>query len=76
MNNPTNIKLAIGVLLFLTWLALVVFKVPGAEDIITAIKLSLTGLGAYHLNDRTNMPVAVVSDPPAVLPKPEGTTTS
>ena len=31
-------------------------KVEGAEDIITAIKLALAGLGAYHLNDRSNTP--------------------
>lgn len=54
--NPTSIKLFIGVLLFITWVALVVLKVAGSEDLITAIKLALAGLGAYHLNDRTNVP--------------------
>lgn len=54
--TPTNIKLGIGVGLFITWLALVIAKVDGATDIITAIKLALAGLGAYHLNDRSNAP--------------------
>lgn len=54
--TPTNIKLAIGVGLFVTWVLLVVFKVDGAVDIISAIKLALAGLGAYHLNDRSNTP--------------------
>lgn len=57
--NSTNIKLFIGVLLFITWVVLVVLKVTGSEDLITAIKLALAGLGAYHLNDRTN-----ASNPP------------
>ena len=54
--NPTNIKLFIGTTLFFTWLGLVICKVEGAEDIISAIKLALAGLGAYHLNDRVNQP--------------------
>jgi hypothetical protein len=54
--TPTNIKLGIGVGLFATWLALVIAKVDGSADIIAAIKLALAGLGAYHLNDRTNTP--------------------
>lgn len=54
--TPTYIKLGIGVGLFVTWLGLVVFKVSDATDIISAIKLALTGLGAYHLNDRSNSP--------------------
>ncbi len=54
--TPTNIKLALGVGLFATWVALVVCKVSGTEEIISAIKLALTGLGAYHLNDRSNTP--------------------
>lgn len=54
--TTTHIKLGIGVGLFITWLGLVVFKVDGAADIISAIKLALAGLGAYHLNDRSNAP--------------------
>lgn len=50
--TPTNIKLGIGVSLFATWVALVVCKVAGAEEIISAIKLALIGLGAYHIDDR------------------------
>lgn len=50
--TPTNIKLGIGVMLFATWVSLVVCKISGAEDIISAIKLALIGLGAYHIDDR------------------------
>lgn len=56
--TTTNIKLFIGVMLFATWVALVVFKVTDAGDIIMGIKGALVGLGAYHLNDRTNAPPA------------------
>jgi hypothetical protein len=44
------IKLFIGMTLFATWISLVVFQVPHVDDIITAIKLALLGLGAYHLD--------------------------
>ena len=56
MNKSDFVKLGIGVFAAIAWLLLVIFKVPGADDIITAIKLTLAGLGCYHLNDRTNMP--------------------
>lgn len=49
--TPTTIKLGIGASLFVTWLALVVLKIDGAADIIAFIKLTLAGLGVYHLND-------------------------
>src|SRR5471032_3203058 len=61
--NTTQIKLCIGLMLFATWLELVIFKVENAGDIITAIKLALAGLGAYHLNDRTNAPPATADAP-------------
>jgi uncharacterized protein YceK len=60
--NNTNIKLFIGILLFSTWLALVVFKVPDTGDIISGIKLALAGLGVYHLGDRPI--VSVTTSPP------------
>jgi hypothetical protein len=47
-----KIKLGIGVMLFGTWVAFVVFKIDGAGDIISAIKLALMGLGVYHLNGK------------------------
>lgn len=59
--TPTQIKLRLGIMLFATWLGLVIYKVENAGDIINAIKAALVGLGAYHLNDRTNLPA-----PPAV----------
>ena len=70
--NPTNIKLAIGLILFATWVAFVVFKIPDSADLITAIKLALAGLGAYHLNDRTNAPA---TDLPAGVSQTTITTT-
>lgn len=48
MKSAMFIKLAIGAVLFLTWVALVVLKVPGTEDIIAFIKVGLGGLGIYH----------------------------
>jgi hypothetical protein len=47
----TYIKLFIGILLFFTWITLVVCKVPDTGDIISCIKLALAGLGVYHLAD-------------------------
>lgn len=44
-----GVKLAIGVMLFGTWVALVVMKVSGADDIIAAIKVTLTGLSVHYL---------------------------
>lgn len=52
MKQETYIKLFIGVLLFITWLGLVIFNVHGADDLITAIKACLLGLGVYHLGAR------------------------
>lgn len=72
--KSTYIKLGIGLLLFITWLGLVVFKTENADDIITAIKLTLAGLGAYHLNDRSNGPPpaggATLSDKQAGFARP------
>jgi hypothetical protein len=50
------VNLTIGLTLFGTWTALVVFQVDGAHDLISAIQIALTGLGAYHINDRSNKP--------------------
>lgn|GEM_PF-6548161 len=56
MKSTDWVKLAIGVALFCTWTSLVILKIDGAQDLILAIKLALAGLGAYHLNDRSNTP--------------------
>ncbi len=56
MKASSYTKVFVGLVLFGTWLALVVVKVPGAEDLISNIKLALLGLGVYHLNDRSNKP--------------------
>lgn len=50
--KDTYIKLFIGLLLFATWIALIVFKVPDTGDLIGCIKLALAGLGVYHLGTR------------------------
>ncbi len=47
--NSDNTKLLVGTALAATWIALVVCKIQGAEDIINAIKIALTGISAYHL---------------------------
>jgi hypothetical protein len=52
VKSDTYVKLLIGAALFATWVALVVCKVPGTEDIVNTIKLSLAGLGVYHLGTR------------------------
>jgi uncharacterized protein YceK len=57
----TYIKLAIGILLFATWLGLILFKVPDASDMIGCIKLALAGLGIYHMSDRSGPPPAPTS---------------
>lgn len=57
MKSDILIKLAIGTVLFLTWVALVVLKVPGTEDLIAWIKVGLGGLGIYHsLTTTTSAP--------------------
>lgn len=49
--NATTIKLAIGVVLFATWVVLVVCNVPNSADLIMKIQLALLGLGFYHINE-------------------------
>ncbi|WP_454691110.1 hypothetical protein [Achromobacter aloeverae] len=46
--KPVLIKLAIAIVLFLSWVILVVMKVQGAEDLVSFIKTALEGLGLYH----------------------------
>lgn len=46
--KPMYIKLFLAVVLFLAWVALVAFKVPGDADLIAFIKTALEGLGLYH----------------------------
>jgi len=66
------IKLFIGLVLFAAWMFFVIDKTQGAEDIISAIKLALLGLGAYHLN---NYGKTSIDTAPQVVkldtPKPE-----
>jgi len=49
MLTDTNIKLGPGIIAVGIWVALVVFKVPDAEQLITGCQLYLAGIGAYHL---------------------------
>jgi hypothetical protein len=54
--TATNItKLVIAFLLFLCWGLLVIFRIAGAEDLITWIKISIGGLGLYHLHNRVGV---------------------
>lgn len=46
-----NQKLLTAFVLFGTWVALVAFKVAGADDLISCIKDGLLGLGLYHIGD-------------------------
>jgi hypothetical protein len=46
-----NQKLLTAFVLFGTWVALVAFKVQGADDLISCIKDGLLGLGLYHIGD-------------------------
>lgn len=49
LSIADRVKLLTGLIAFGVWIALVVCKVPGAEDLITGCKLYLASLGAYHL---------------------------
>lgn len=42
-------KLLIGAALLAMWVALVVFKVPDAGDLIAFAKIGLTGLASHYL---------------------------
>jgi hypothetical protein len=47
------VKLFVGLVLFATWIALVVYKVPGADALIAFIQASLGALFGYHAADRS-----------------------
>lgn len=49
MLNADKVKLGTALLAVALWVALVVFKVQGADDLIMACKTYLVSLGAYHL---------------------------
>jgi len=69
--KDSYIKLFIGVVLFATWVTLVLLKTPGTEDLISAIKLALLGLGAYHLdNNYPTTPTITGTAELIQLPKP------
>ena len=44
-----QVKAAFALVLFTTWVGLVVGRVVGAEDLISAIKYTLTALAAHYL---------------------------
>ena len=54
--SAVAIRLLVCTVLFATWVALVVFQVPGDEQIIDVIKYTLAMLGGYHAGDRINPP--------------------
>lgn len=79
MKSSIYIKLAIGAVLFLTWVTLVVLKVSGTEDIISFIKVGLGGLGIYHSLMTTPggpdpAPAVEVTPGLALAPSPVATT--
>ena len=47
--NDNTLKLIAGIVLFGTWVTLVVCKVQNANDLISCIKDALIGLGLYHM---------------------------
>ena len=49
--TDNQMKLLAAFALFGTWVALVAFKVQGADDLISCIKAGLVGLGFYHIGD-------------------------
>ncbi len=49
--TDNQLKAGVGLVLFATWVAFVVCKVPGADDLIQCIKGALLGLGFYHMAD-------------------------
>ena len=61
--TPDQAKLLIALTLFGTWVALIVAKVPGTDDLIGTIKVALTGLSAHWLTAYT---------PPLTLQVPSG----
>jgi hypothetical protein len=46
--TDNQLKAVIGFVLFATWVALVVFKVKGADELISVCRDGLIGLGLYH----------------------------
>jgi hypothetical protein len=49
--NENTMKAGVGAVLFFTWVALVIFKVPNANDLVSCIRDALLGLGLYHIGD-------------------------
>jgi len=76
--NQTNIKLAIAFVLFATWVLLVVFNVPHAEELIAYIKIGLGALGAHTLTMvNPNAGVVITASTPFTrAPKSQPTTTT
>jgi hypothetical protein len=56
--NQTYIKLAIALVLFTTWVLLVVFNVPHADELINYIKIGLGALGAHTLTMVNSTPAS------------------
>lgn len=63
--NQTNIKAAMAVVLFASWVAIVALKVPGADDLIGFIKAALLGLGAHTLTMVNPANTTVPAVPPS-----------
>lgn len=63
MLSSNTVKLVMGLVMFETWVGLVVFHVAGAEDLISICKDGLLGLGLYHIGDTAGQRRSVTQFP-------------
>ena len=61
--NAANTRLLASAALLATWIALVVFQVPGDEQIVEVIKYTLAMMCGYHAGDRVNAPQSIIPPP-------------
>jgi hypothetical protein len=69
--NDNQLKAAIGLVLFATWVGLVIAKTPNAGDLISVCKEGLLGLGLYHIGDAAGQRRAAVQFPASNQPQGE-----
>lgn len=63
-------KALVGILLLGVWVGLVVAQVPHAEDIISGIKMALTGLATHYLTTFAPSQQTTATDGPVAPPAP------
>jgi hypothetical protein len=61
-------KALVGMVLLGVWVGLVVAQVPHAEDIISGIKMSLTGLATHYLTTFSPQQTTATDGPAAPPP--------